>query len=343
MVTELATKDTSAIMEQVAIGGDLAALTAGQRVNHYLGVCDSLKLNPLTKPFQYIRLNNKLTLYATRDCTDQLRSRDAISIVLTDKQTMGEIYLVSARATNAAGRQDESTGAVPVKGLAGEGLANAMMKAETKAKRRVTLSICGLGIVDESEVGSIPDARPVSVDTTTGEIVDGTVIEENPEKLSEMQYAMIKELCKQKEVDEQAAKAIVDAGMKKGYGPTTMTKADATAIIDALKSVPDEQPAAEAPADKTPISPYVDGPNPDDQADPVEDDPQEWQAALTQAQELCQIVFGANGVAMKIAQTNAVGNKNPMPDLTLAELQAWIVNLKERKAKGQTGAQKSAG
>jgi hypothetical protein len=37
-------------------------------------------------------------------------------------------------------------------------MANALMKAETKAKRRVTLSICGLGMLDESEVESIPGA-----------------------------------------------------------------------------------------------------------------------------------------------------------------------------------------
>ena len=33
------------------------------------------------------------------------------------------------------------------------------MKAETKAKRRVTLSICGLGMLDETEVETIPGAR----------------------------------------------------------------------------------------------------------------------------------------------------------------------------------------
>src|SRR6185312_3719783 len=41
------------------------------------------------------------------------------------------------------------------------------MKAETKAKRRVTLSICGLGMLDETEVDSIPDARRVQ-DIDTG-------------------------------------------------------------------------------------------------------------------------------------------------------------------------------
>ena len=38
------------------------------------------------------------------------------------------------------------------------------MKAETKAKRRATLSLCGLGLLDESEVDSIPSSRRVAVD-----------------------------------------------------------------------------------------------------------------------------------------------------------------------------------
>jgi hypothetical protein len=56
----------------------------------------------------------------------------------------------------ANGRTDESTGAVPIKGVHGEALANAFLKAETKAKRRVTLSICGLGLLDETELETIP-------------------------------------------------------------------------------------------------------------------------------------------------------------------------------------------
>jgi hypothetical protein len=36
-----------------------------------------------------------------------------------------------------------------------------MMKCETKAKRRVTLSIVGLGWTDESEIETIPDAQVI--------------------------------------------------------------------------------------------------------------------------------------------------------------------------------------
>jgi hypothetical protein len=57
------------------------------------------------------------------------------------------------------------------------------MKAITKAKRRVTLSISGLGFLDESEVDSVPGARrpppPPAPnvmepphDSETGEIID---------------------------------------------------------------------------------------------------------------------------------------------------------------------------
>jgi hypothetical protein len=94
-------------------------------------------------------------LYALRDCTDQLRKLNNVSITITAREHVGDVYVVTAQARLASGRTDESTGAVPLKGLAGESLANAYMKAETKAKRRVTLSICGLGFLDESEVASI--------------------------------------------------------------------------------------------------------------------------------------------------------------------------------------------
>jgi hypothetical protein len=47
---------------------------------------------------------------------------------------------------------------VNIEGLKGEALANALMKAETKAKRRATLSAVGLGMMDESEIPL--EARP---------------------------------------------------------------------------------------------------------------------------------------------------------------------------------------
>jgi hypothetical protein len=148
-----------AIMEQVLIGGDLSQLTEAQRLAYYRAVCQSLGLNPLSKPFEYLWLNGKLRLYALRDCADQLRRLHGISIYITNRERLGDLYIVTARAKDRTGREDESTGAVALGTLKGDALANALMKCETKAKRRVTLSLAGLGWLDETEISTIPGVR----------------------------------------------------------------------------------------------------------------------------------------------------------------------------------------
>ena len=173
MTTAAITKqdDNATILENLIVNGDLSGLSPKQRVQYYMQTCQSLGLNPYTKPFAYIRLNNKLTLYALKDTTDQLRKVNAVSIISMDSKVVTDVYVVTVGAKDKDGRQDTSTGVVNIKGLAGENLANAMMKAETKAKRRVTLSICGLGMLDETEIETIKDVEPVKV-TDTGEIVE---------------------------------------------------------------------------------------------------------------------------------------------------------------------------
>lgn len=146
-------------LEAVLIRGDLSSLTPEQRTEYYMRVCESVGLNPLTRPFEYIRLNGKEVLYAKRDATDQLRKNQTVSIKITARDTFEGVYVVTAQASMPGGRVDESTGAVTIKGLSGDNLANAFMKAETKAKRRVTLSICGLGLLDETEVETIATAE----------------------------------------------------------------------------------------------------------------------------------------------------------------------------------------
>jgi hypothetical protein len=175
---------TPETLEKVLVGGDLAKLSSGERLAFYGKFCQVQGLDPVTAPFQYINLNGKLTLYAGRACAEQLRKRDAISIQLVSREMLsGNLYVVTARAVRSDGRYDEATGVVDVSGLNKEALANAMMKCETKAKRRVTLSVCGLGLPDESEVGSIRGAARVEVDMATGEIIE-THAPELPENTS---------------------------------------------------------------------------------------------------------------------------------------------------------------
>ena len=163
--------DSAAIMERVVLVGDLSKLTPQERVAYYAAVCDSVGLNPLTRPFDYLVLNGKTVLYANKGCTDQLRSIKGISIDRAERDASDPefaTWLVTGH--DSAGRVDTEIGSVSVKGLSGEARANAIMKALTKGKRRLTLSLAGLGFLDETEVDSIPGAIRADVDASTGEV-----------------------------------------------------------------------------------------------------------------------------------------------------------------------------
>lgn len=148
---------TGDVMESLLLKGDLAKLTPEERVQYYQAVCQSIGLNPLTKPFEYIKLNDKLQLYALRACTDQLRKLNEVSLEIVSRDVADDILTIHVRASmpNMSGgkRVDEDLGSVAFPStLRGDARANAELKCVTKAKRRATLSICGLGWLDETEV-----------------------------------------------------------------------------------------------------------------------------------------------------------------------------------------------
>ena len=165
MTEAIVAKNTelSSAIEQVVIGGDLSALTAEQRVQYYKTVCESVGLNPYTRPFDYIRLNGKLTLYARKDATDQLRKINGVNIEDVNIEDDGEWIIVTVKGFDNTGRKDVEVGAVNKKDMQGN-YGNALMKAVTKGKRRLTLSLCGMDWLDETEVETIPNAQPVIVD-----------------------------------------------------------------------------------------------------------------------------------------------------------------------------------
>lgn len=160
-----------ALLEKVIIGNDLSGLSPVERVQYVKSICSTLGLNPITKPIQLVNFQGKQIPYFTKDATEQLRKINKVSISKIEPKMMdGGVYVVTAYAQTPDGRQDSSTGVISVAGLKGDALSNAMMKAETKSKRRVTLSICGLGFIDECEVESIPGARKVDISPPLTEV-----------------------------------------------------------------------------------------------------------------------------------------------------------------------------
>jgi hypothetical protein len=215
-------EDRSAAVERVLLQGDLKSLSEAERVAYYNRVCESLGLNPLTRPFDYLLLQGKLQLYARRDATEQLRKIHGVSIVRLEREDRDGVYVVTAYARDKTGREDVSTGAVSLEGLKGEARANALMKAETKSKRRVTLSLCGLGFLDETEVETVANARqPASAAAEAEERPRGTI--------SEQQLKILCMLCDKTGYDRDA--------LRREFGlisRTQLSREQASALISRL-------------------------------------------------------------------------------------------------------------
>lgn len=151
------------IQESIVLRGDLSGLNEGQKKEYYLFRCKQVGLDPAAKPFDLLKLNGKEILYANAGATQQLCAIHKLSTQITHRERIDDIYVVSVRVTAADGRVSENQGAVSVGNARGDALANAILKATTKAIRRAVLAHCGLGMMDETEVETIPEARRESI------------------------------------------------------------------------------------------------------------------------------------------------------------------------------------
>ncbi|MFZ9812289.1 MAG: Rad52/Rad22 family DNA repair protein [Burkholderiaceae bacterium] len=147
------------IQESIVLRGDLSGLNEAQKKEYYLFRCKQVGLDAAAKPFDLLKLNGKEILYANAGATQQLCSIHRLSTQITHRERIDDIYIVSVRVTAADGRVSENQGAVSVGSARGDALANAILKATTKAIRRAVLAHCGLGMMDETEVETIPEAR----------------------------------------------------------------------------------------------------------------------------------------------------------------------------------------
>ena len=169
MTTEMTTRDESTLaridldertganaVSSLVMRGDLSGLGPEDRARYYVAVCEGLGLNPHSQPFAFLRLNGKEVLYATRGCTDQLARIHRVTRTIVDGPKLVDLggtklILCVAQASHPNGRVETSTATVPFVDPV-----NVLMKCETKAKRRVTLSLLGLGMLDEMELETIP-------------------------------------------------------------------------------------------------------------------------------------------------------------------------------------------
>jgi hypothetical protein len=254
-------RDTA--LARVLIQGDLSALSEGEKASYYMAVCEATGLNPASQPFGYIKTKNGLKLYANKAAAQQLAKRDRVSLRIVSQGAADGLYVVTVEAATPDGRADADIGAVALGSLTGEDRANAIMKAVTKAKRRALLSICGLGMLDESEADSVaraearaeaaatePDKAPV------GRVVPATALPPPPPPAPPARPAFDR-VRAQSRVDELALELGLgqkfNEGLQKAYGKPTLQSlldaelADLLARLERKKEErgqPKKQPAA---------------------------------------------------------------------------------------------------
>ena len=212
----LATLDAET-MQSLISGGDCSKLTPAQQTAYYVARCEAAGLDPRAQPFAFMTLNGKRVLYALKAASDQLAAKHGVRMTIVSQVTEDGIRIVTVHAEAKDGRQTEEIGALPIKGLTGDAMANALMKTVTKAKRRAVLSLCGLGMLDETELETIPTASQEFDRKAADTAAAAALLETKAEKPSPAYVAELWARTKE-EYGEKAAKAFADAATK-AIGP----------------------------------------------------------------------------------------------------------------------------
>ncbi len=162
----------STIVDKVMLaGGDLSALSVDEKVQFIDLMKKQSGLEKMVMPFSILKLDSKEMLYAPKGTTDELRRMHNLSFDDIRYETTGKTVMCHVMITDGK-RRDFDCGVVSIEGLDAAGCANAQMAATTKAKRRATLSFCGLGMIDESEFDTIQKQMTTSEIAETGLQID---------------------------------------------------------------------------------------------------------------------------------------------------------------------------
>jgi hypothetical protein len=139
---------------------DLESLTEQQREQYYMSACEYFQVPPELRLLEFMWLDTNdgkrnLVLYAKKGATDMIRANLKISVTSTTRADGPGYVAFIVEGKDASGRTEQAVGSASIDGLRGQGLANAVMIAHTRATRRMSLQFVGGGLLDESEVQGV--------------------------------------------------------------------------------------------------------------------------------------------------------------------------------------------
>lgn len=146
--------------------GDFSVLSNEERNIFVEHICETYGLDKSSVPVRFVTDNKskKVIPYLARTATDQLRMNLNISVIEQNVQFSpnGIACIVTVKVQDDKGRTDMDVGSVFLGNATGDDYAKQIMSCVTKAKRRATISLSGIGILDEAEIMSMTSEEVLS-------------------------------------------------------------------------------------------------------------------------------------------------------------------------------------
>lgn len=155
--------------------------TEEQKQTYYKQVCEHFGLPVELNLLEYIWMDGgdgarKLVLWAKKGATDIWRDKHDISVIKLIKDEGDGYVMFTAEGKNGKGRTEMAVGAADTKNRTGKALSDAVMTAQTRAIRRMTLQFVGGGFLDETEVSAQSVTAPMTSIPSAAVAVQPTVM-----------------------------------------------------------------------------------------------------------------------------------------------------------------------
>jgi hypothetical protein len=159
------------------ITGNLASFSKEKQIELMVNICKEVGVSPILRPLQLINFQGKSIWYLSASGAEAIAAKLGIIIETLEEKELTDkcVAMIRVKGTLPNGRTDTATaylsiGSANLKGevttLKGEAYANAMMKLESKARRRLIVRLAGLKdeyVPEESEIETkemVVDALP---------------------------------------------------------------------------------------------------------------------------------------------------------------------------------------